>query len=683
MKNKKSPLLFIATFALGAPAVYAADLAWDNSNTSGIQAPLTGTWTDGAGGWRVSPAGTVSANWAAANVAIFSGGTDVARAVTVGGTLSAQKISFVNGGYTLSGTAARVITLTSTAGSGSLPQLAVTGGKTATIGSNVTVNAQNTFYIGADNGTAGGTLNIEGGTVGTSTNLGASLVIDGNGTVVNVKTGGTLRLMNTGNSNSNAAIVVGQLGSSNASLNVDGGSVLVNQGNSAGTGGFLIGNIGQGAVTLTNGTIEVLSAAPLGVTFGNNVASAGANVLHLDGGTLTTSIIRKGAGTATATFNFNGGLLKANKDNTSFMTGLTTANVKNGGAKFDTNGFNITVGQDLVNNGSGGLTKTGDGVLTLSGTNTYVGATTITAGTLSIGAAANLGNAASDLVFDGGTLRVTGTTITNLTGLGRTNPVAFNAGKTVGLDVADASNTFTVGQALNQTTGGFTKLGAGKAILDQTNTYTGATHVQGGTLAINGSVTTDVTVQSGATLGGNGTITGNVSILAGGTFAAGNSIDSIAIVGDYSSTNGLFGYELDANATAGAEGDLTTVTGNLTLTGTNTLVLTETLPFNNWALGSPLGDHLLGGAEKLTLIAYNGTWNGGLFTYLGNLVMDDSAIVINGQQWWFNYNDNDAGINFTTDSAGYSKYVTITVPEPGAALLGGLGMLALLRRRRH
>ena len=31
MKNKKSPLLFIATFALGAPAVYAADLAWERT----------------------------------------------------------------------------------------------------------------------------------------------------------------------------------------------------------------------------------------------------------------------------------------------------------------------------------------------------------------------------------------------------------------------------------------------------------------------------------------------------------------------------------------------------------------------------------------------------------------------------------------------------------------------------
>ena len=42
------------------------------------------------------------------------------------------------------------------------------------------------------------------------------------------------------------------------------------------------------------------------------------------------------------------------------------------------------------------------------------------------------------------------------------------------------------------------------------NTYGGPTEISTGRLAINGSVTSDVTIDSGATLGGNGTITGNV-----------------------------------------------------------------------------------------------------------------------------------------------------------------------------
>jgi hypothetical protein len=50
----------------------------------------------------------------------------------------------------------------------------------------------------------------------------------------------------------------------------------------------------------------------------------------------------------------------------------------------------------------------------------------------------------------------------------------------------------------------------------------------------------------------------------------------------------------------------------------------------------------------------------------------------------FNYNDTAAGTNYTGDLTG-SSYVTMTaIPEPNvAALVGGLGMLALLRRRRN
>jgi hypothetical protein len=51
--------------------------------------------------------------------------------------------------------------------------------------------------------------------------------------------------------------------------------------------------------------------------------------------------------------------------------------------------------------------------------------------------------------------------------------------------------------------------------------------------------------------------------------------------------------------------------------------------------------------------------------------------------WRFNYNDTAAGTNYTGDLTG-SSFVTMTaIPEPNAAaLVGGLGMLTLLRRRR-
>jgi autotransporter-associated beta strand protein len=64
--------------------------------------------------------------------------------------------------------------------------------------------------------------------------------------------------------------------------------------------------------------------------------------------------------------------------------------------------------------GTGALTQTGPGMLTLGGSNSYSGGTTISAGTLSISSNANIGGATSTINFNGGILQVTGTTLTNL-----------------------------------------------------------------------------------------------------------------------------------------------------------------------------------------------------------------------------------------------------------------------------
>ncbi len=99
----------------------------------------------------------------------------------------------------------------------------------------------------------------------------------------------------------------------------------------------------------------------------------------------------RGAG-ATATINFDGGTLKNLVASTTYMSGLTNAFIKSGGAKFDTTAGDITVAQplltDLISTG-GGLTKIGANTLTLTGANTYTGGTTLNQGTLTIGRAAH------------------------------------------------------------------------------------------------------------------------------------------------------------------------------------------------------------------------------------------------------------------------------------------------------
>jgi len=117
----------------------------------------------------------------------------------------------------------------------------------------------------------------------------------------------------------------------------------------------------------------------------------GTNTVTVEnGGTLSlNSFSYVGTGTLSGTYalNLNGGTLKARQNNTSFLTGLTT-NVKDNGATVDTGAYNITIAQSLQHGGTnatdGGLTKLGAGTLTLSGTNTYTGPTTVSNGTLAL-----------------------------------------------------------------------------------------------------------------------------------------------------------------------------------------------------------------------------------------------------------------------------------------------------------
>ncbi|QQE12600.1 autotransporter-associated beta strand repeat-containing protein [Planctomycetota bacterium] len=101
---------------------------------------------------------------------------------------------------------------------------------------------------------------------------------------------------------------------------------------------------------------------------------------------------------------------------------------------------------------SGALAKTGAGTLVLSGTNTYTGGTTISAGTLQIGDGGTTGSIQGDIVNNG--------------------TLAFNR-----------SDDITYADVISGT-GGLVKNGSNKLTLSGINTYTGDTTISDGTIYI-------------------------------------------------------------------------------------------------------------------------------------------------------------------------------------------------------
>jgi autotransporter-associated beta strand protein len=194
-------------------------------------------------------------------------------------------------------------------------------------------------------------------------------------------------------------------------LSVDGGTVSVGGANHT----IAVGGNGAGTLTLNSGSVTMAAATTKNLVLGSGATGAG--TANLNGGTMSVLGVAKGSGTAV--FNFNGGTLKANANNASFLTGLTTANVRNNGAVIDNNGKTITINQALLhstiggdNAKDGGLISLGAGMLTLSGANTYSGDTVVNGGTLTLDAAGTLtyyigANGANNQITGNGTGNLT------------------------------------------------------------------------------------------------------------------------------------------------------------------------------------------------------------------------------------------------------------------------------------
>jgi len=364
-------------------------------------------------------------------------------------------------------------------------------------------------------------LRVESGGILISGSFGAAIVDAGTLSAgTGADTAGELIIHQNSSSDANISAVIANNGSGIVSLTKAGAGSLILY-------GF---NTYTGPTVIASGRMKVNSYAALGspaagTTVMNGatleLGSIGANMFEpvtLSG----TGVSNSGALRGTTTCVFNGpitlaGDTRINADSGTTLT-LTPSNEPISG------NYNLTFGGAgnfvvyTISIGTGTLTKDGTGILTLSSGYAYWGATTISEGTLRLGAANAIPSGSSVTVQGGSTLDIgtygtsAGTvTLADGTITGTTSGLIGSA-----YDVRKGTISAHLGGS-----GGITKTTADTVTLAAANNYTGATTVCAGTLLLgaNGAIPngSSVTVQGGGTLdiGGYGTNAGTVTLVDG------------------------------------------------------------------------------------------------------------------------------------------------------------------------
>ncbi len=278
-----------------------------------------------------------------------------------------------------------------------------------------------------------------------------------------------------------------------------------------------------------------------------------------------------------------------------------------------------------VISGTNGLIKTGAATLVLNATNTYTGGTTVSAGTLQIGASEVLANTGAVTVSGGtfdigsfsdsvGIVTLTSGTITGTTGV--------LTGTSYAMSGTDAVSAILGG------TGALTKTGSGTTTtLSGANSYTGTTTVTTGVLNIQNA--TGLGTTAGGTSVANGAaleLQGGISIGVEALTLNGTGVSSGGALRNISGNNTYGGL-----ITLGRASRINSDSGTLSLTNTGTITgATLSLTVGgagdtalNSIIGTTSGTLTKDGAGKLTLSGTN-TYTGGTTISGGTLAISSS-----------------------------------------------------------
>ncbi|WP_426425248.1 beta strand repeat-containing protein [Bradyrhizobium genosp. A] len=503
--------------------------------------------------------------------------------------------------------------------------------------------ANSTGTAGGAGGNGDGTGNGGGGGGG-----GVGAIVTGSGNL------GTLSFTSTGAAGGAGGIVAvgGNGGDGGAGIvftNAAGATFTVNAavtGGAGGAGGAAGGVAGAGGVGIVGQNLTIAMGAAGTVSGGS-----GANALTLSG---------------TNALTLNSGLSGGVLGNIGVVTGgsLDFAQATNATFAHNIAGTGITV------------SKSGAGILTVSGANTYSGTTTVNGGHLTAGAA-NTFSASSAVVLAntaGVALDLAGfnQTIGSLAGGGTTGGnVTLGAGTlTTGGD-----NTSTAYAGVISGTGGLTKQGTGTMTVSGANTYSGTTTVNGGhltagaantfsassavVLANTAGVALDLAGfnQTIGSLAGGGTTGGNVT-LGAGTLTTGGDDTSTAYAGVISGTGGLTKQGTGTMTVSGANtysGTTTVSGGHLTAGAANTFSASSAVVLANTA-GVALD--LAGFNQTIGSLAGGGTTG-------GNVTLGAGTLTTGGD------NTSTAYAGVISGTGGLTKQGTGTMTVSGANTYSG------------
>ena len=277
----------------------------------------------------------------------------------------------------------------------------------------------------------------------------------------------------------NSVAIAGNVSVGRANLLITNGTFTVNQINSA------AGSADWADVVITNATVWATNGV-----FGS-ANTAATFQLDLNGGTLCTPYLnvadREVSAGNNAWFNWNGGTVVATADTNAFITlygGGQNVYVGNGGAILNTfdgaTAHGITIGASLkpAPASTGGLTKLGAGTLTLTNVNSYLGATVISGGTLTLAGGGQLGAGTyAGNINNNGVLKYNSSAAQSLSGVISGNGFLIQAGSGT-LTLTTSANTYGGGTTIS---GGILALGTDYGANENTGSLgTGTVSISGG-----------------------------------------------------------------------------------------------------------------------------------------------------------------------------------------------------------